>query len=61
MSRRDAHPSLVDGGEAVYGREALWRLRPADEHTVGAEEVLNGGALGEELGVRKHLRVGDQG
>ena len=52
------HPPPVDIREVLDGGVALRRRRPADEDAVGLEEVLDRGALREELRVGEDLEVG---
>ena len=57
-------PRGVDLGQGGHGGLAGGRFRSADEHAVRVEEVLNGRAFGQELGVGENgegvFRVGVQ-
>src|SRR5690606_4005502 len=48
-------PAGIDRGEGLDGGVALGGAFAADEHAVGVEQVGDGGALGEELGVGEDL------
>mmetsp|Transcript_5034 Transcript_5034/g.14298 ORF Transcript_5034/g.14298 Transcript_5034/m.14298 type:complete len:451 (+) Transcript_5034:158-1510(+) len=50
-------PVGVDAGELLGCGDARGILLPADEDAVGLHEVVDGGALGEELRVGQHLEL----
>lgn len=51
------HPVAVDVAEGLLGGFALGGLEGADEDAVGAEQVGDGGALGQELGVAEDVEA----
>ena len=48
-------PAGVDGGDFLDGVQSLGGLLAADEDAVGILEILDGGTLGQELGIREDL------